>query len=961
MRNILRGKYLFFMLLIFTTISYSQGTIEGVVTDSTSGETLAGANVIILGTSLGSATDLDGDYRVSRVPAGSCTIKVSYVGYIPKQFDIDIIDGETIKLNVKLALDIITGEEVIVTGQMRGQTLAINQQITSNTAVNIVSADRIQELPDANAAESIGRLPGVSLLRSAGEANKVVVRGLEPKLNAITINGVKVPSTGMEDRSVDLSMIASESLAGIQVFKATLPDMDAEAVGGAVNLQVKKAPDERSIKLKLSSGYEDLDNDWGNFKTSGEFSDRFWGGKFGVVATANYTRINRTAERVATSWAVSGLADEETNEVPIVSRRLQIRQTDEIRKRMGGSLTLDYKFDAGSIWLTNFYSKTKRNPFYINKDYDPQNDIIGYTAEAEEIDVEGFSNALNGEMYLWGIDMDWVLSRYYASTDVSQDIIMELEQGSPYNDELLDVYDYTTYVNASKGNEDISQIQLQNTFNNPDEVNQTDYVAQLNFKVPIRLGEMASGSFKFGGKYARTDKDRTSSGRGEDYYYLGGERVTKAQNYWPTDLILNDYGRITAQNFVNSVTETNSIVDDEYELSPIFSRDLVEKWGQLQDPNFTNDRERLAECYDLRETIAAGYLMAELNFGQAVTVITGARYEKSDNWYNSVWTSVSGAYGSMGELKDTLSTKVYDHWFPHFHLKLKPVAGVDVLFSVNKSLARPDYYWVSPWTRLYTSEAQIERGNPDLKETKVWNYNLTANLYNNLWGLFSVSGFYKDLKDVSYQKNSIIYTDEDIERLGIPGREGGYEMTSYENAEKAKVWGLEFELQTQLVAISGIPKFLQGVVINLNYSRIWSETYFPFYDFTATVVSTRPLTYEYTYIETERKGSMPGQAEHIANISLGYDIGNLSTRFSLTYQGKSISSVGEIDETDTWNNDFWRYDMSLKYKINHMVGLTFNLINITGQPDRTFFGSEKYHKSEDHYGMNAFAGIEISI
>ena len=78
------------------------------------------------------------------------------------------------------------------------------------------------------------------MIRSAGEASKVVIRGLEPKFNAITINNVRIPSTAYDDRSVDLSMISTDMLSGIEVYKAITPDMDAEAVGGVVNLKIKR-------------------------------------------------------------------------------------------------------------------------------------------------------------------------------------------------------------------------------------------------------------------------------------------------------------------------------------------------------------------------------------------------------------------------------------------------------------------------------------------------------------------------------------------------------------------------------------------------------------------------------------------------------------------------------------------------------------------------------------------------
>jgi outer membrane receptor for ferrienterochelin and colicin len=96
---------------------------------------------------------------------------------------------------------------------------AINEQLTSNNIVNVVSAEKMKELPDANLAESIGRLPGVSIQRDAGEASKIVVRGLSPKFNRVTVEGVPMVSTSNSDRSIDLSLIGDDLIEERGAFK----------------------------------------------------------------------------------------------------------------------------------------------------------------------------------------------------------------------------------------------------------------------------------------------------------------------------------------------------------------------------------------------------------------------------------------------------------------------------------------------------------------------------------------------------------------------------------------------------------------------------------------------------------------------------------------------------------------------------------------------------------------------
>ncbi len=195
------------LLITFPCFLLAQGIIKGVVVDSVDKKPLLGANVMLLGTALGAATDLKGSYTIAKVPPGRHSLRVTYIGYKSKTIAVETRDGQIVQVPIALQLDAIEGGTVVVTAQALGQAGAINRQLTSRTITNVVSAEKIMELPDANAAESVGRLPGISIQRSGGEGNKVVIRGLSPTYNAITIAGDRIPATDLDDRSVDLSMI----------------------------------------------------------------------------------------------------------------------------------------------------------------------------------------------------------------------------------------------------------------------------------------------------------------------------------------------------------------------------------------------------------------------------------------------------------------------------------------------------------------------------------------------------------------------------------------------------------------------------------------------------------------------------------------------------------------------------------------------------------------------------------
>ncbi|MGD0337149.1 MAG: DUF2012 domain-containing protein, partial [Bacteroidota bacterium] len=252
-----RKNHGFAIFLIFLSIltvdgfAQTSGKISGKVIDASANAPLYGAVVMLEGKAIGTTTIIDGTFILPSVPPGSYSLRVSYIGYKTITVKIEVKEGEQLEKNIKMEAINVTTAEMIVTAQASGQNSAINRQLTADNIMNAVSSARIQELPDANAAESVGRLPGVSVVRNGGEATQVVIRGLEPKYNSITIDGVPIPandagsfsitngdyakrSNNPGGRSVDMSMISSSSLEGIEVFKTVTPDMDAAAIGGTV-------------------------------------------------------------------------------------------------------------------------------------------------------------------------------------------------------------------------------------------------------------------------------------------------------------------------------------------------------------------------------------------------------------------------------------------------------------------------------------------------------------------------------------------------------------------------------------------------------------------------------------------------------------------------------------------------------------------------------------------------------
>ena len=191
----IKSLFLFFILLGLSNLAISQvGTLRGSISDE-SGMAVPGATIQLNNTTKGTISDVNGNYQLLNLPVGKQNITFSFIGFANEVHEVNIIPRGVVVLNVKMKEEAVEIQDVVVYGQAQGQQAAINQQLNASGVVNVVSGQKLRELPDANVAESLGRLPGVMAQRSGGEGQKVIIRGLEPKYNSISVGGITLPST----------------------------------------------------------------------------------------------------------------------------------------------------------------------------------------------------------------------------------------------------------------------------------------------------------------------------------------------------------------------------------------------------------------------------------------------------------------------------------------------------------------------------------------------------------------------------------------------------------------------------------------------------------------------------------------------------------------------------------------------------------------------------------------------
>lgn len=927
--------FLLFSLVISRQNIYASGNIEGVITDSLTTEPLFGANVILIGTTFGSSSDMLGNYSVKNIPDGKYTVRFSYIGYKKIEIKVEIKDGVTLKIDAALSPDIFEGDEVVITALAMGQAAAINEQLGSNTIVNVVSKDKLKELPDANAAESIGRLPGISIERDAGEGTKVIVRGLSPKYNSITVNGERIPATDPENRSVDLSMISSDMLEGIEVFKALTPDKDGDAVGGTVNFVVKQATKGLKGNVRLNGGYNDHENDYANYTGSFSLSDRLFNEKLGVLITGNLQRANRSSDVLDAAYDLVREKLPNEDMAPLAVRNLNLGDRKEIRDRYGASISLDYNIPNGNLMFSSLFGRTERDEVRMRKRYRVEASYVEYWLRAREINTDLYSNTFSGKYDFPFMTVDMRTSYSVSNREMPKSHDSQFREIGAFTSDLIEDKGPQYIPDGAKNN--LDETTFYQDFLDTEKIDDRDFTAQIDFKIPLLLNNDLNIELKLGGKYR--DKYRE---RDKTQYSTLAFVIDKIGAANPDLFDLTRENKIQISNFIDYDFENDKFLNDDYSFPIWLDQNKLEDFKEDFNSSYTRNGAFDLEDYEAGERITAVYLMSEIKFGDLIMFLPGFRYENTVNDYSNIWgNSILNDDGSVTLVgaKDTTGTRSYDVILPMLHLKIKPTDWFDIRLAITKSLSRPDYFNLVPWERITSSESLIERGNSDLKHTSVWNYDAFLS-FNNNFGLVTVGAFYKNLKNIDYLRTS---------RITLKNR--GYNLIQPFNSDSdTKVYGFEIDVQANL---RFLPEPFDGFVISANYSHIKSETFFPL----LKVEHQTEPPFATLYINAERKSTLPGQADDIFNISLGYEKGKFTGRISMIYQGAALQTIGSRSELDGYTDAFTRWDLTARYKILENLSLIANINNLTNKSEGAFLGSELFPTSEEYFGLTADLGV----
>ncbi|MDD0803822.1 TonB-dependent receptor [Acinetobacter sp. Gutcm_16] len=780
-----------------------------------------------------------------------------------------------------------TVEYVQVIGQAASMDKALKEQKRADQISSVVHADGIGQLPDDNAAEALQRIPGVSTERDQGEGRFVSVRGLGADLNAVTINGTLVPAPESDRRGVALDVLPSELVQSLAVVKTLTPDMDANSLGGTVQVESLSAFDHDGLFYTgtIEGGYDEKREKY-RPKASGAISNRFSVGEgqdnLGVALALSYQNRKFGSDNVETGGAWDGDALEET----------AMRQYDIERERIGAGLNFDYRpNDTGEYYLRTLYSRfkdTESRQEVAAEFSDPQ--LAGQRGDAEvtrslksrEETQEIQSFVLGGKQGFGTWTVEGQLGYSEASEENPGGI-----SGAKYQGDFSNVGFNNTQkpvITADQDFYDAANYELDSVSWEKSKTTDKEYNGKLDFLKDYMLGNYAA-ALKFGGKISQREKtNNTDEWKYEDL-------STSSSDF-------NSNSHYELGQFGPTINK-NAIKDKISGLNP---NDYV-----VADGSIIND-------FKSNEDIQAAYVMNTVDLDQ-LRVIAGLRYENTN-------FEARGFEFNDDVITATKYENDYDHWLPSLHLRYQLADNAYLRAAWTNSVVRPSFAQSAPGVYIDGDEAEF--GNPMLKPLESSNFDLGVEKYFGKASMVGFYAFYKDIDNFIYNTN-----------IAGTGQWADFdEAITYKNGNEAKLYGMEFAYSQKFDHLEAP---WNGFLLGLNTTFSKSE---------ADIDSMKDGELLSRRIHLPNQSDVVGNAMiGWENERFGV---RLSANYKSNYL-YALGDI-DTPEKDIYTDDQIFLDFSSHVNLSKNLQLTFDVQNITDETYYNYAGSKAYNAQYEEYG-----------
>ena len=881
-----------FLLGLLTQRSAAQGggnagpvTLRGTAFDSKTGEPLIGATIRLMNTTRGTATGLDGSFVLRDLPTGPVTVQCQSVGFAPQQLDVTLGISPVQILAFRLTAIFNQLAEVAVMGQAdrESENASRHSEQKADNVLNIISSHAIELSPDITVGNVLQRASGVSVVRnSSGDGQYAIIRGMDRRYNYTLVNGIKIPSPDPKNRYVPLDIFPAELLERLEVVKALTPNMEGDAIGGAMNLVMKAAPDHLVVAATASTGYSDLFSAraFSNFSTAGLATQ-----SPGEAHTANY---------VATASDFSQKQLNYTRAVPI----------NALLGLTLGNRTKDGKF---GILLAGSYQRTFRggNSLYYQPLGQPKPEPNPNTFTFDEVQRREYST-LQTRSGLHA-KLDYVFSPSHRISLYSMGLQLDEAQHRQFSSNDLGIPGDVPYS-------DRSRFQRQHLFN---ETLQGDHVlvpgVSLNWsgvyslatsEVPDQItanyvDRTAANTPQ--GKFLRNITHLWTHSRDQDW--AGYLNLSYAFRPW-LDLTAGGMAR----------TKHRSNFYDYYALMPVTdgsagSQQVYHSYGSgvynVDSNDNGEEKSTDGNNYSATESITAGYAQVKLIVNE-LQIVGGLRAENTLQTYTSQLPPTEE--GKAGRIS-------YLDLLPSVHFKYRLDKQQNLRLSYFKGISRPGYFELIPAPGVNGGDYYTETGNFRLKHTQADNLDLRYELFGPTNAQLLGGVFYKHLV------NPIEYGFAQV------GNDSYYYQP--QNFGNATNYGGELVFM----------KYLRNWGLSGNYTYTHSSitttkrVYYRSGNGQLVTASEGQPTLEYPTPPTQTR-PLQGQSNHIANLALLYrnEAHGLHAQLAAVYTGRRINIVSPYKDLDQWQRATTQLDFSAEKSLPNHLTVFAKVTNLLNTP-----------------------------
>lgn len=937
----------------------STGTLVGTVLNEGTQKFLRGAVVRVPGTNLTALTDSDGSYRLAGVPTGEQSVVAEYAGLDTQEKKVSVTAG-TVTLDFRLKGEIYVLDRFLVATEREGNAAAVNAQRQAESYRNIASTDAFGDTTFGNPGDFLRNLPGVQMDYVGVDPRTITLRGMPSDLTIVTMDGnqqASAASSGVT-RSFEIDQIAIGNIETVEVYKAPVPSMPANAVGGMVNFVTKSAFEQKGRRLRLTpsltaSSYQlDLRKTRGpneepsrKVKLGGSlsYSESFLDNRLGVAVNLTDMTVWYPGWQVDNSFAYAAplppFPAAYQADAPRARRNVYSPVTNQQHiTRNGYSVNLDFKInDAWAAYLkTAFTDYFTFNRAFIMRlranTADPDYTVarvqalprVGNTVSLAELTTSfhekvsrslSIGPALRYKAGPWRGDLNlgYSLARnHYRYPDFFNVVNMELrEVGFRMETPEGDTVPTTLVQTAGRDYLDIANYQPVNPSfisNNERKSKAKLYTARLNarrdFTARFPFYLQAGASYQL--------EDRIKDQPLRRWSYVGPDGIANsADDTQGMSRFGDTTGARAPFGLPSPVYVSPWRVFDYYATTPqAFVEDIA-----------YNTEQRITQLFDLDESIGAAYAMSKVSLGR-LDVLFGSRAERTEVKARGPRrqdskvpagvnpNSVEGILAKYSRV--TARTTYVTDPLKYLHLTYRGTQDWQGRASYSETVGRPNYSSIFPNLTVNDTARTVSLNNTELQPQRAKNYDLGFEYYFKPAGQVTVSWFHKDIVDyISTDSRLISEPDPDV---GIGPELIGYQLNTQRNLGSSRWQGIELDARLQFRRLGFVPRPLQGVELFGNYTHIYSSE--------GDFGGGRTIT------------QLANVSPRVYNIGLSFRSpgGRLFLQWRSNFTSAALlSNTGSGVQTQAQRDATWRSDAELRYRFSKRYEVVVTGRNITDE------------------------------